>query len=166
MSLKAAVQKEVLAVDSIKSTFNVRPLEELLADSLARRQFAMLLLSIFAVIALFLATIGIYGVMSYSVSQRSHEIGIRIALGAQTSDVLWLVIGEGIKLAFLGVTIGLGGAWALTRLMKTLLFGVSATDPTTFGVIALFLIGVVLLACYLPARRATKVDPLTALRLD
>jgi putative ABC transport system permease protein len=166
MSLKAAVQKEVLAVDSIKSTFNVRPLEELLADSLARRQFAMLLLSIFAVIALFLATIGIYGVMSYSVSQRSHEIGIRIALGAQTSDVLWLVIGEGIKLAFLGVTIGLGGAWALTRLMKTLLFGVSATDPTTFAVIALFLIGVVLLACYLPARRATKVDPLTALRLD
>jgi putative ABC transport system permease protein len=166
MSLRAAVQKEVFAVDSMKSLFNVRPLEELLADSLARRQFAMLLLSIFAVIALFLATIGIYGVMSYSVSQRTHEIGIRVALGAQTRDVLWLVIGEGVKWAFLGVLIGLGGAWALTRLMKNLLFGVSATDPTTFAVISLFLTGVVLLACYLPARRATKVDPLVALRRD
>jgi putative ABC transport system permease protein len=166
ISLKAALQKEVMAVDSMKSTFSVRPLEELMADSLARRRFAMLLLSIFAVIALFLATIGIYGVMSYSVSQRAHEIGIRVALGAQTRDVLWLVMGEGIKLAFLGVMTGLGGAWALTRLLRTLLFGVSATDLTTFAVIALFLIGVVLLACYLPAYKATKVDPLVALRLD
>jgi putative ABC transport system permease protein len=166
MSLKTALQKEVLAVDGMKSLFNVRPLEELLADSLVRRQFAMLLLSIFAVIALFLASVGIYGVMSYSVSQRTHEIGIRVALGAQTSDVLWLVIREGIKLALFGVLIGVSGAWALTRLMKTLLFGVSATDPTTFAVIALFLIGVVLLACYLPARRATEVDPLVALRCD
>jgi putative ABC transport system permease protein len=166
MSLQAALQNEVLAVDSMKSVFSVRPLEDLLADSIARRQFAMLLLSIFAVIALFLASVGIYGVMSYSISQRTHEIGIRVALGAQTRDVFWLVIGEGIKLAFLGVLIGLGGAWALMRLLKTLLFGVSATDPTTFAVIALFLIGVVLLACYLPARRAMKVDPLVALRCD
>ncbi|MBO0719343.1 MAG: FtsX-like permease family protein, partial [Blastocatellia bacterium] len=128
--------------------------------------FSSALLGIFAVIALVLASVGIYGVMSYTVTQRTQEIGLRLALGAQTSDVLKLVIGRGMKLASIGVAVGLIGSLALSRLMKNLLLGVGEVDPPTVTVITLSLVGVALVACWIPARRATKVDPLIALRFE
>jgi ABC-type lipoprotein release transport system permease subunit len=129
-------------------------------------RFSMLLLAIFAGVALILAAVGIYGVMSYSVAQRTHEIGIRMALGAQTGAVLKLAVGYGLKLVVVGIAIGLIAAFALTRVMATLLFGVTATDPATFTLISLLLICVAAIASYIPARRATKVDPIIALRYE
>ena len=135
-------------------------------DSIARQRFSMLLLAIFATVALVLAAVGIYGVMSYSVAQRTHEIGIRMALGAQTSAVLKLAVGYGLKLVVAGIVIGLIASFALTRVMSTLLFGVTATDPTTFTLISLLLVAVAAIASYIPARRATRVNPIIALRYE
>ena len=139
-------------------------MDQLLGNSLAQRRLTMVLLASFAALALLLAAVGVYGVVSCAVRQRTHELGIRMALGAQRRDVLTLILAQGLKLALLGVAFGLGGAFILTRWMESLLFGVRPTDPLTFGVIAAVLLSVALLACWIPARRATKVDPLAALR--
>src|SRR4029434_11191341 len=143
-----------------------KALSKTLAEQAAEPRLYALLLSLFAGIALLLAAVGIYSVIAYSVAQRTPEFGIRRALGAQSGDVLKLVIRQGLQLALLGIGIGLASALALTRLLKTLLFNVSATDPLTFAVIAMLLLLVAALACWLPARRATKVDPLVALRCE
>ena len=137
-----------------------------MARSVASTRFNMTLLAAFAAVALLLTAVGLYGVISFSVSQSTHEIGIRIALGAQTSDVLKLVIGQGMVLTFVGVLAGLAAAYWLTRLMSSLLFGVEATDSVTFAGVSLLLLVVAALACYIPARRASKVDPVVALRYE
>ena len=165
-SLAATVRKAVWEIDKDQPVSNIQTMEEILADSIARQRFSMLLLAIFGGVALVLAGVGIYGVMSYSVAQRTHEIGIRMALGAQTGAVLKLAVGYGMKLVIAGIVIGLIAAFALTRVMATLLFGVTATDPTTFTLISVLLIAVAAVASYVPARRATRVNPIIALRYE
>ncbi|MBI1763161.1 MAG: ABC transporter permease [Acidobacteria bacterium] len=168
LKLADTIRRECLAVEPGLVIFFTRSLESLAANLPATfmRRYPALLLGVFAALALLLAAIGIYGVMSYTVTQRTHEIGIRVALGAQTTDVLRLVIGQGFKLALAGVGLGLLAAWGLTRLLTSLLFGVSTTDPLTFGALAALLLAVAALACYFPARRAAGVDPLIALRYE
>jgi putative ABC transport system permease protein len=166
LSLASAVRKTIWEIDKDQPVSNIRTMEDVLSDSIARQRFSMLLLGIFAAVALVLAAVGIYGVMSYSVAQRTREIGIRMALGARRGDVLMLTVGGGLKLVLIGVALGLVAAFILTRVMSSLLFGVSATDPTTFIIISLVLVSVAMLASYIPARRATKVDPMVALRYE
>jgi putative ABC transport system permease protein len=163
-NLTAAIRSVVLKLDKEQPVSDVRTLDQIYSASIAQRRFSALLIGLFAALALALAAVGVYGVLSYAVTQRRHEIGIRMALGATWRDVLRLVIGRGMRLTLIGVAVGLGAAFALTRLMSTLLFEVSPTDPLTFSSIALLLSVVALLACWIPARRATKVDPLTALK--
>lgn len=162
--LSAAIRNQVRQVDKDQTVSNIRTMEQVLSNSVSQRRFNMLLLSIFATVAITLSVVGIYGVMSFSVTQRTHEIGVRMALGAQASDVLRMVIWRGTILALIGVALGLAAALSLTRVMKNLLFDVSVTDPATFTLIAILLVAVALIASYIPARRATKVDPLQALR--
>jgi putative ABC transport system permease protein len=164
MNLAAAVRREIQAIDRDQPVADVRTMQSWIDELTARSRFGTLLLTIFAGLALVLAAIGIYGVMSYSVTQRTHELGIRIALGAQTRDVLKLILGRGFVLTLVGIALGLAASFALTRVMSSLLFGVSATDPVTFAGLSLLLTGVALLACYIPTRRAMKVDPMVALR--
>ena len=165
-ALGETLREAVLAVDHDQPVYSISTVEQLVSRSVARRRSNMLLLGIFAAVAMVIAAVGIYGVMSYSITQRKHEIGIRIALGANRRDILKLVLGYGLTLALAGVAIGAVAALMLTRLIENLLFGVSATDPTTFALISLILIGVALGACFVPARRATKVDPMIALRYE
>ncbi|MCM3901967.1 MAG: ABC transporter permease [Pyrinomonadaceae bacterium] len=166
MSLVGAIRNELATLDKQVSIGKVRTMDMIAAESVAQPRFRTLLLGLFGISALLLASVGIYGVMSYAVTQRTQEIGIRMALGAQVSDVRKLVIGNGMTLALIGVAIGLAGAYGLTRLMASLLFGISATDAPTFAAISAVLIAVALIACYIPARRATKIDPLVALRYE
>ncbi|MGZ4983342.1 MAG: FtsX-like permease family protein, partial [Chthoniobacterales bacterium] len=166
LALLPAVQSAIWSVDRNVALGSVRTMEDTIARTLLKRKFTMTLLTIFAGIAVALASIGLYGVMSYSVSQRTREIGIRMALGAQRADVLRLVVRQGMLLTLVGVALGLGGSLGLTRLISSLLFGVSATDIGTFGAVSTLLLLIALLACWLPARRASGVDPMVALRTE
>jgi putative ABC transport system permease protein len=163
-SLSPALRDQVLALDKDQPVFDIKTMNERMSKSLAQSRFVMSLLAVFAALALILAAVGIYGVMSYAVTQRTHEIGIRMALGAKTSDVLKMVVGQGLMLTLAGVAAGVAGAAALTRLMESLLYEVGATDWATFTIVAVVLTGVALAACFVPARRAAKVDPMVALR--
>jgi len=165
-SVAATIASQVRSMDPNVPIFDVKTMDQRLSESLARRRFAMLALGMFAGFALLLAVIGIYGVISYSVAQRTNELGIRLALGARQIDVLRLVLSSGFKLALIGIGVGLVLAFAVTRFLSSLLFGVRATDLFTFGALSILLVVVSLIACYLPARRATKVDPLVALRYE
>jgi putative ABC transport system permease protein len=165
LSLVPAVREQLRSLDK-DQPLTLATMDEIFSSSVAGQRFNALLLGLFGGLALVLAMVGVFGVINYSVAQRTHEIGIRLALGAQRRDVFKLVVGQGLLLALLGVAIGSGGAFALTRLLTSLLYGVSPTDAETFVIISLLLTLVALLACYIPARRATKVDPLVALRYE
>jgi putative ABC transport system permease protein len=165
-ALAGTVRQTVWEVDREQPVSNVNTMEGVLSESIARQRFSTLVFGVFAGVALALAAVGIYGVMSYSMAQRTREIGIRMALGAQKRDVLKLAVGQGLKLVAIGVAVGLAGALALSRVMTSLLYGISATDPATLVIISLVLAAVALLASYIPARRATQVDPLIALRYE
>jgi predicted permease len=161
-SIRQAAEK----VESTAVLYDIRPMEEIVARSISTQRLTMFLLSAFSALALVLSSVGIYGVISYLTSQRTHEIGVRVALGASRSDVLRMVLGEGMRITLIGVAIGLAAAFGLTRLITTLIYGVNATDPITFAGVAILLSGVALFACYIPARRAMRVDPMIALRYE
>jgi putative ABC transport system permease protein len=165
-TLAGAIRREASALDKNLPVFEIRTLAAQLDNALTPQRLAAMIISGFGLLALILASMGLYGVMAYSVAQRTQEIGIRMALGAESRDVLKLIVWHGMTLALIGVGAGLLASVALTRLMKSLLFGVSPNDPLTFTVIALLLTIVTLLACFIPARRATKVDPMVALRVE
>lgn len=165
-SLTAAVREVIKQMDKDQYVADIQPMTKLVAGSIARRRFNAMLTGIFAAVALLLASIGIFGVLNYTVAQRTQEIGLRVALGAQTRDVLRLVLGQGVRLIIFGLVLGLAASLALTRVLAGMLFGVTPTDPLTFAAVSFLLAGVALLACYIPARRATKVDPMVALRYE
>ncbi|HKC86997.1 MAG TPA: FtsX-like permease family protein, partial [Blastocatellia bacterium] len=165
-AITSAARNVIRALDPAQPVSDARTMESLIGTSMARARFNTLLLTIFAMVALLLAGVGIYGVMAYSVAQRTREIGVRMALGARANDVLRLVVRRGMMLSLAGVAIGVAASFALTRLMETMLFNVSVTDPLTFAGIPFLLAIVALLACLVPARRAAKVDPMVALRRD
>jgi ABC-type antimicrobial peptide transport system permease subunit len=165
-ALATAIQHEFLAVDGQLPVSKFRTMEQVISETTARQNFTMMLLTIFAGTALLLAALGIYGLMSYSVEQRTQEIGIRVALGATAGDMLRMVISRGLLLAGIGLAVGLAAAFGLTRLLASLLFGVKPYDPIAFGAVAITLAAVAWVAIYIPARRATRVDPLVALRYE
>ena len=166
LNVSSMVTDAIHEVDAEVPLLNIRTMDESVSASLSSQRFTMLLLAAFAGTALLLAAAGIYGVMAYTVTRRTREIGVRMALGAAASDVLRLVIGQGMWTTVIGVAIGITASLALARMMRSLLFGVSATDPLTLAGVVLLLVGVSLLACWIPARRATKIDPLVALRYE
>jgi putative ABC transport system permease protein len=165
-SLVAAVRREVNSIDPDLALAQIKTMDQLMDESLGQSRYRGVLLGIFAIVALILAAVGIYGVIAYAVNQRTREIGIRLALGAQKRDILKLVIRQGVILSLIGVAIGVAASLALMRFLSSLLYGVSDTDPLTFAGVVLLLIGVALLACSIPARRAARVDPMIALRQD
>ena len=160
----SAIEREIRSVDPLIPISHVRTMDQVMASSIGRQNFNMTLLTVFAAIALLLASIGIYGLMSYSVEQRAQEIGIRLALGASQREMLRMVVFQGLKLAIVGVVIGLAAAFGLTRLLGSMLFGVKSFDPVTFGAVAAVLAGVAALATYFPARHAAATEPVRALR--
>jgi putative ABC transport system permease protein len=162
----AAVQKEIRAIDPEQPIADVRTMEQVVSKSIARARFNTLLLAIFAVVALVLASVGLYGVMNYSATQRTHEVGIRMALGATRADIMRLVVGNGMLLTLIGIGIGIVASIGLTRVMQSFLFGVGATDAVTFIAVSALLIAVALVANYIPARKATRVNPVIALRYE
>jgi putative ABC transport system permease protein len=164
--LARAVVQEVHRVDKDQPASDIATLEQVAQEPMTQQRMVMALLVSFAALALFLSALGIYSVLSYSIAQRTREIGVRVALGAEPGAVLRLVVGGGARLALLGISVGMAAAFALTRLMTDLLFGVRPTDPVTFCVVAIVLAITSLLACYIPARRAVRVDPLVALRYE
>ena len=164
MKLAAPIRAELAAIDKNQPIHSFEALEALVSEQIAPQRFTAALMAGFAALAALLAAIGIYGVMSYTVAERTREIGVRMALGAQTGNVMRMVMGRGMALAVAGAMIGLGASFALPRLMSDLLFGVQATDLPTLVAITLLLLAVALVSCFIPARRATKVDPLVALR--
>jgi len=161
-----AIRQAAAEVDKSAAVSDIKTMDHIVSDAVTQPRFNLFLLGLFSGIALLLSAAGIYGVTAYSVSQRTHEFGIRMALGAQAGDVLRMIIRQGMLLISIGVTLGLAASFALTRLLRSVLFGVSVTDPLTFVAITFLLTLVALIACYVPARRATKVDPLTALRYE
>jgi predicted permease len=166
LALAPAVQREIRALDNEQPISAVRSMNQVMGDTVARARFNTLLLVLFGVLATLLAAVGIFGVMNYSLALRTREIGLRMALGAQNRQVLLLLLRQGLVLTLIGTAIGIAGALALTRLMSTMLFGVNAADPTIFAAIVALLMFVSLIACYLPARRATRIDPMSALRSE
>jgi len=166
LGVVAAVRGQAQALNANQPVYNARTMEQIVAGSIAGDRFSLALFALFAGLALALAVVGVYGVMSNTVGQRTHEIGVRLALGAQPRRVLRLILNQGLRLTLIGIGAGLLVSFALTRVMQRLLYGVSATDPLTFAGVALLLTLTALLACWIPARRATKVDPLVALRSE
>jgi putative ABC transport system permease protein len=165
-NLIADVRSIIRSVDPDQPLGGIRTMENIVSESVAPRRLTMLISGLFAALALLLAMVGLYGVISYSVAQRSPELGIRMALGAAKGVILSLIVAQGLRLALAGIIVGMAAAFALTRVLTSLLFGITPNDPLTFGVVAILLVGVALLACYIPARRAAKVDPKVALRYE
>jgi ABC-type antimicrobial peptide transport system permease subunit len=164
--IASAIRQTAEKVVSSAVLYDVRPMEEIVARSISTQRLTLFLLSIFSVLALTLSAVGIYGVISYLTGQRTHEIGVRVALGASSRDVLRMVLGQGLRITLIGVTIGLAAAFGFTRLITAMIYGVGTTDPITFASVAILLSGVALFACYIPARRAMRVDPIVALRYE